>query len=116
VPYEEVGALFDKAKILVCTSTVEGFPNTFLQAWSRGIPVVATVDPDGLIQRLDLGRYRETIDEIEEAVLQLASDSILRESIGAKAVDYVKQNHHPDVVRDRYKELVRALVENRKRL
>ena len=115
VPYDKVGDYFDKAKIFVCTSAAEGFPNTFLQAWSRGVPVVSTFDPDTLIQRLGLGRYCRTLDEVEEAVRLLSTDNALRESIGAKAIDYIKQNHHPDVIRDRYKELMRALEENRKR-
>ena len=110
VPYEEVGALFDKAKILVCTSTVEGFPNTFLQAWSRGIPVVATVDPDELIQRLDLGRFCTTMDEIVEAVRKLSSDDALHEAIGIRAKAYVNENHHPNAVRARYKELIGSLI------
>ncbi|MBI2844756.1 MAG: glycosyltransferase family 4 protein [Armatimonadetes bacterium] len=105
VPYEETGAYFDKAKLLVCTSTVEGFPNTFLQAWSRGTPVVSTVDPDTLIQRLGLGRYCPTIDDLTREVRMLISDEAARKAIGEIAVEYVNRNHHPSVVQTRYDEL-----------
>jgi glycosyltransferase involved in cell wall biosynthesis len=45
VPFVDVEALFDDAFALINTSPIEGFPNTFLQAWSRGIPSVSFVDP-----------------------------------------------------------------------
>ncbi len=41
--------------VLCCTSSYEGFPNTFLEAWSHGLPVVSTVDPDGVIADRALG-------------------------------------------------------------
>jgi glycosyltransferase involved in cell wall biosynthesis len=46
---------YRRANALVCTSSLEGVPTTFLEAWARGLPVVSTVDPDGAIAANGLG-------------------------------------------------------------
>lgn len=68
--FEEVEKLFDETSIFVNTSIpdCEGFPNTFLQAWSRGVPVISFFDPDGLIAENNLGIVVKSISQMKEAV------------------------------------------------
>ena len=48
--------LIQNARALLCCSTREGFPTTFIEAWFFGIPVVTlNYDPDNLIQNNNLG-------------------------------------------------------------
>src|SRR5262245_12573512 len=55
MPYAATNRLYDRARLLVSTSEVEGFPNAYLQAWVRGVPVVTLIDPDRIIEREGLG-------------------------------------------------------------
>jgi glycosyltransferase involved in cell wall biosynthesis len=67
-PYEDVEALFDKCKIFVNTSLYEGFPNTYLQAWRREIPVISFFDPDDVIRDNSLGHVVEDEDQLAVAL------------------------------------------------
>lgn len=53
--FENAESYFDGASVFLNTSEMEGFPNTFLQAWSRGIPTLSFVDVDNAISRNGLG-------------------------------------------------------------
>lgn len=71
VPYHEVGDLYERARLFVSTSEAEGFPNTYLQAWACGTPVVAFFDPDSLIAQRSLGVAVRTLDEMQAATRML---------------------------------------------
>src|SRR5262249_9795948 len=47
LPGNELAKLYATSRILCCTSRAEGFPTTFLESWSCGMPVVTCFDPDG---------------------------------------------------------------------
>ena len=54
-PYAEMAQYYSRCHLLCCTSACEGFPNTFLEAWSSGVPLLSTFDPDGVISENKLG-------------------------------------------------------------
>jgi len=108
VPYADVGALFSRARILLNTSQIEGFPNTFLQAWVRGVPVVTFFDPDSLIRQRQLGRTASNFDDMVGAVQSLLSDTLERERAGERARAYAVATFGPRHIASRYLEMLAA--------
>ena len=88
VRYAESGALFDRAKLFLNTSSIEGFPNTFLQAWIRGVPVVSFFDPDSLLRRMQLGCVAESLDDMREGIRHLLEIEVDRQIIARRARDF----------------------------
>jgi len=72
--YHDANALYGRARVFVNTSEFEGFPNTYLQAWIRGVPVVTLIDPDGLIQREGLGVAVSSPAQMCDAIRRLLGD------------------------------------------
>jgi glycosyltransferase involved in cell wall biosynthesis len=105
VKYSETGALFDRARVFLNTSSIEGFPNTFLQSWIRGVPVVSFFDPDGMVHRLQLGRIATSLDDMREALRGLIDVHVYRELIGRRARDFASREYTTGVAA-RYLELL----------
>lgn len=105
VAYHAVGDYFDRARVLLNTSSLEGFPNTFLQAWIRGVPVVTFVDPDGLVASKALGSVARDIEDMTRALTELAAHEQLRRRIGERAAAFASDHYSAGVVAERYVEL-----------
>jgi len=110
VHFSKTGYYYASAEVLVCTSTTEGFPNTFLQAWASGTPVVSTIDPDRVITRMGLGRHAETVDEIVEAIQDLLSDPGEYAATQQRCRDYVRESHSPEAVVERLQALLTECI------
>lgn len=99
--FEEVNKYFTHAKCFICTSRIEGFPNTFLQAWSNNIPVLTSFDPSDRVTTYNLGIYVTGIDEMNEELLKILSCDYKKMQENIKM--YFSSNHD---VAMRYKELI----------
>lgn len=91
---DRVMALLSESKILVNTSDAEGFPNTMLEAWSVGVPVVSlSVDPGGVIEQEGMGFVSGTVTQLVHDVDALARTKSLNQRYGGLALSYVRRQH-----------------------
>ncbi len=105
-PFAEVDDLFARCRLLVSTSEMEGFPNVFLQALRRGVPIVSFVDPDGMIAANGLGAVVRSEDELHQRVREFAQGPVRNpEPIRA----YFESNYGPDAVALRWRSLLTQL-------
>jgi glycosyltransferase involved in cell wall biosynthesis len=89
VPQQRIGDYVERARLLVGTSEIEGFPNTYLQAWARGTPVAAFIDPQGLIARHGLGAVVKDAQELRAAVAKLAGEADEWRAASARSRRYI---------------------------
>lgn len=93
---ECVPEFYRMAKIMCCTSDFEGFPNTFLEAWSYGLPIVSTFDPDGIIAKNGLGAVREDVPRLVVGIRNILNSPDLWRVASLAARKYYVENHTLD--------------------
>lgn len=113
VPAVEMESWFQRTKLFLNTSIREGFPNTFLQSWMNGIPVVSmNVDPDRIISNHQLGRvvgengitrklpytHKEMAKTLIMHIEVILEDNNIYQRMCRNSYKYVMQNHAPDHV------------------
>ena len=104
VPFCEIDRYFQRAKIFVSTSELEGFPNTFIQACNYAVPILSLkVNPDGFLDKYKCGqscddRFPKLIDSLR---FMLVENRIVE--LGKNARKYVEQHHDFTKIIQKYK-------------
>lgn len=100
--YWDANSLYGRAKLLVNTSDVEGFPNSYLQAWIRGVPVVTFIDPDGVIGREGLGIAADSFSGMHDAICRLLSDRRARKAASERCRAFMARDFAEGKILARY--------------
>lgn len=114
LPWESVVGFYRRAFALCCTSAYEGFPNTFLEAWSHGVPVVSTFDPDGRIGSSRLGVVAHDVTGLTAGLRELFMDRKRWKEASSNARSYFEANHTFQSVMPRFTELFHSVWRNGK--
>ncbi len=86
LPIDKVNSIFAQVDIFVNTSLYEGFPNTFIQAWMRKVPVISLhVNPDNLLTQEQIGLHAKNDQQLISDTALLIKNPQLRQSMGERA-------------------------------
>ena len=110
---ETVNEMIEQSDLLVYTSRpMEGFANSFLQAWFRGVPTLSLTYPlDGILDREGVGRYSKNFHQLVSDVEELMGDEHKRKQMGRRARNYAVRNHTLEKLISNYASLFKeALV------
>lgn len=112
VEYTEISKFFDKAKCFVNTSSVEGFPNTFLQAALSQTPIVSlNVNPDNFLTNYNCGVYcRDKFENLVDTIRNLLSSSKNRITMGKNAYTYLKDNHDIEKISNQFSKIIESIL------
>lgn len=93
VRHDRVHELFERARVLAGTSESEGFPNTYMQAWAHGAPVVSFLDPEQLIARHTLGRVVGSLEQMRTAIEPLCRDEQAWTAASRRCAEYFDRRY-----------------------
>ena len=110
VPYHAVNGFFCRARVFVNTSSIEGFPNTYLQAWAHAGPVGAFIDPQNLLSRLALGQAVSAVPDMIAAVTRFARELPAWEDASRRSRKYMDDAYDESRVIAPYIEAFRELL------
>lgn len=110
VPYANMADYYNKADVLCCTSLYEGFPNVFLEAWSAGLPVVTTCDPDGIVASKGLGFNIKSMADLKASLESLSTNSRMRITMGDAAIRYFNHTHTLDAAMANFDDYFKSVI------
>lgn len=113
LPLDAVEPYFDAARVFVNTSEHEGFPNTFLQAWARGIPTVSYFDT-GVGHDGERPFALASNEAAAVSALQgLMSDNAAWTNLSNRCISHFKRNHSVSQAVEQYMVLFDKLRQRR---
>lgn len=113
VPHADVEEQFDGCSVFVSTSSAEGFPNTFLQAWSRGVPTVSFFDPRLRSTEGPAGVVARSVAEIGTVVERWKSDRDEWAEAGRRCRVAFEATFSIESVLEQYESLLERLLAQR---
>ncbi len=109
LPFEETLTWFDRAAFFVNTSIPEGegFPNTYIQAWLRGVPVISlAVDPDNVIEENSLGFLAKDVSIIYDIIKFYRNKLDKYREISETVLSYSRLHYSVIKMTDRFLETI----------
>lgn len=114
VPFNQIDACFQRAKVLVNTSDSEGFPNTFIQACKCSAAILSfNVNPDGFLDGFGCGLCCNGDSARLTYNLRLMLENNRYIEYGSNGRRYVEQHHDITKIAAEYKSIFARLARDR---
>jgi glycosyltransferase involved in cell wall biosynthesis len=112
VPPDEIHTHYRTALTLVSTSAYEGFPNTFLEAWRQGTPVISlTVDPSRYVGVEESGFCDDSFSTLVNVIRDLSSDRDTWRRYAEPPMHYFEQNLTIEETSTAYADVLREALQ-----
>ncbi len=127
---QDVSSYLREADLFVLPSRTEGVSNALLEAMSQGIPCIAT-DVGGNPEALGKGESKEVsvgqyilakngvlvhpgdVQGLSNAIRYLIREGGVREEVGRRSRQYIRENYSIDLIANRYIELYQHMLSGR---
>lgn len=104
---DEIHDYYRRAVALVNTSAQEGFPNTFLEAWRAGTPVLGLdVDPGRFLDDPSAGYADGDLDRLADLARRLADSEAAWQSLAERGRRQFERNYQISAVADAYADVL----------
>jgi len=111
ISHAELMELIARSVAVVNTSTLEGMPNSFLEAWAHGVPVLTLeFDPDRIVAESQLGVTAEgSWDRFVAGAQQLWDSRFDRADLSTRTRSYIEAEHSLEAVSAQWERLIEEL-------
>ena len=100
---------YRSAKALINTSVYEGFPNTFLEAWRYGTPVLSLdIDTGRYLGDEAIGYAQGDFDCLCSKMKEIANNPNRRRQFGKVSQEYFNDNYQISHVAQKYEEAIKS--------
>jgi glycosyltransferase involved in cell wall biosynthesis len=112
--HDGVEERLDEAHVMVNTSEYEGFSNTFIEAWMRGVPIISLkVNPDNLLTEEKIGFHSQSIEQMGKDLMKLYEDRKLYAEYSQNSYRYAAEHHDIKKVSRHIRDLVYRVSERK---
>lgn len=111
VPFHEIDSFFQRAKVFVNTSSMEGFPNTLIQACKSATPILSLkINPDHFLDKHRCGMCANGDWNLFAAMLKQLLDTETAARLGSNSRIYAEENHDIKKIIEQYKKIFKNRV------
>ena len=97
------------ASVVLNTSIYEGMPNTFLQAWARGVPTLSFAQIEARLAGEPVNRVAADVEDATQALERLLADAAHWQRASARCREYFEQTHATSRVLQRFGRVIDEL-------